>query len=235
MQKDFISNFSAEKWVTWSPYRRLSFLQKIEDSMAVRQGRRKRRVRASARTAKRGVGGEYDSDEKGSLFINKDWIYANDTYRTYELIDTVIHEGRHAYQDDVVRMRQITKARPNKKTITVWRANTCNYGVYIGAGEKREDDAQKGELFYRYQPTEEDAYKYAEGAMREYRKHFGADRHYKEYMSDMARVNQQTRMSARQLLGENYRKRISSEILKEYAFRKLPWRKRHPKSRGPVR
>ena len=230
--QDFLVGFSAKKWVAWLPYRRVSFLQKIEDMMAVRQGRKRRQIKPSIKIAQEGLGGAYDSYQQDVLLINREWIHQKDTARVYELIDVVVHEGRHAYHDDIVRKRGVTKNLPDKEMVYTWKANIWNTGVYVEAHNPREPDALAVNLIHRYQPVEDDAYSYAfDNVMRDFGRYFGGDKYYTDYMTEMAEANRKNEESAEQIIGKNYRDRIKREVLSKYrASKSSGCRKKTPQT-----
>ncbi|MCM1352934.1 MAG: hypothetical protein NC250_09420, partial [Alistipes senegalensis] len=69
-----------------------------------------------------------------------------------EILDTLIHEGRHAYQDYNMNEREV---HPRRSEIDSWRENeSCGY--YSG------DASELGARLYRFQPQETDARQFAQ-------------------------------------------------------------------------
>ena len=86
---------------------RLSQLQALENNMAKSQGRNPRTVVIDNSISN---GGYYRSNGQGGGTIH---VSENDLHNnSFECMDTVLHEGRHAYQDDVINDRI-----PNSETV----------------------------------------------------------------------------------------------------------------------
>lgn len=82
----------------------------------------------------------------------------SDSFHDYkETLDTLIHEGRHAYQDYNITEREV---HPRSGEVTNWKWNEYQIGY------------QRAELFgfkaYAMQPIESDARAFAEDVMNEY-------------------------------------------------------------------
>lgn len=99
--------------------------------------------------------GFYDSDSK-TITINSDYLKASDQDAYKECIDTILHEGRHAYQDYNLTERQV---HPNEGDIRAWRANENGYG-YLDA------ETYGFESYYN-QPEEIDARTFAANVVKE--------------------------------------------------------------------
>ena len=89
-------------------------------------------------------------------------VLTSDSYHDYkEVIDTLLHEGRHAYQDYNLNVRQTEQS---DTLVDAWRVNLQKLG-YDSVGTFDVMFATKG--FYRYytQPIEVDARYFAETVM----------------------------------------------------------------------
>jgi hypothetical protein len=65
-----------------------------------------------------------------------------------EMVDTIVHEGRHAYQDFAV---QHPAAVADQRVVAAWAKNRINY----------LDAERYGQELYQSQPLEADAWSYA--------------------------------------------------------------------------
>ena len=92
-----------EEWQNLSPQERLNAMQTLENSVAEIAHRPACEVRAKSLGT--GHYGYYNPNDN-TITINTDYLNSNyDCYR--ETLDTVIHEGRHAYQHYNVDQRQV--------------------------------------------------------------------------------------------------------------------------------
>lgn len=183
-QVDF-SQFQTSNWknlVTKSE--RLTLLQKLEDTMANEQGRDGRKVKTDESVVGMACG-YYDSNQPQYLYINECYIaeYSNN----YCAMDTVIHEGRHAYQYDAIntyllngtiqgsKLGNAPKA-PTNRDIELWIKNSMisNKPPYRKNHRKQ--------AYYMFQPCEDDAHGYAYERMQQLElKYNYHDENYTEY------------------------------------------------------
>lgn len=92
----------------------------------------------------------YFSSETGEININSN--YLTSSYNDYrEAINTIIHEGRHAYQTYNVYYNQI---HPDSEAVSNWDMNMNGYG-YL-------DAETYGLELYSSQPIEADAFEFAD-------------------------------------------------------------------------
>ncbi|TCS94854.1 hypothetical protein [Hazenella coriacea] len=71
--------------------------------------------------------------------------------QSYNIVETVIHEGRHAYQHYALENPEI---HPDHKELELWRKNTRHMGgVYL---------SPMYDFMYYYQAIERDANQYAD-------------------------------------------------------------------------
>lgn len=98
----------------------------------------------------------YFSGER--IVINRNLLEssARDKNAYYELLDTLIHEGRHAYQQYNVFAREV---HPRQSEVNSWRENWAD-------GYMRPDFARMhGFRLYKYQPVETDARQFAQDVL----------------------------------------------------------------------
>ncbi|MBG0787348.1 MAG: hypothetical protein H0S79_19835 [Anaerolineaceae bacterium] len=136
-----ISEIQPENWEGLESDERLSALQSVEDSMSEIQNRPS--VAIEAVEMGPGQFGGYDGN---SIKINQEHLDGGQPVD--ENVDTIIHEGRHAYQEFVVN---------NPETITdqsVAQSWSDNFENYL-------DLQTYGAELYNSQPIEQDAWSYA--------------------------------------------------------------------------
>jgi hypothetical protein len=137
-----IAELQPEVWQSLDPGDRVGVLQSVENLMAEIQGRPPLSV--VSETLGPGSFGAYDGS---TIKINSDQINGNDI-GVEEFFDTVVHEGRHAYQQYAIENPGIIN---NQAIIQAWSANFENY--------------LSAELYgmdiYINQPVEADAWSYA--------------------------------------------------------------------------
>lgn len=100
--------------------------------------------------------GFYSSHDK-SITLNTRYIEANDFESYKETLDTLIHEGRHAYQDYNMTEREV---HPRTGEVTNWRWNQYDVGY--------KNAELYGYEIYAMQPVEADARAFAEDVLNEY-------------------------------------------------------------------
>ena len=132
---------SPDQWEGLSVNERLETLQTLEDKLAEIQGRPPVAVLASETP---GENGHYDPATR-TITLNIEQL--NDADCRMSLIDTIAHEGRHAYQHYAVEHPGF---HGNHKEVSAWRENFKNY----------VDGHKDGLLAYRLQPLEADAWRY---------------------------------------------------------------------------
>lgn len=134
---------SPKDWEGLSNQERLEALQTLESKLAEIQGRDPVPVFA---TETPGKNGSYDPETR-SITLNMEQL--SDPKARLNLIDTIAHEGRHAYQHWAVEHPGF---HPNDKEVEAWREN-MKPGNYV-------DGSKDGLMAYRLQPIEADAWKY---------------------------------------------------------------------------
>lgn len=165
--------FRSDQWAALSDQDKQEQLQALENEMAANQGREARDVVISSEYSN---GGCYQSDGEGggTIYISENDFDSNG----YECMDTVYHEGRHAYQDDVVHDRIENSETPETKQ--AW-AHNDQRGDYITA---RDASEQGRYCDYYYQPQEADAYGFAQDKMDSCSEQFRDDPQYQEYVTN---------------------------------------------------
>ena len=159
---DFLDSFNKNNWSNLSYQDKMNSYQALEHQMAKEQGRAERQIIfedfSKTMPGNGNVVGYYSpNDDK----LHMDIGYLNGTKNPYDGIDTVIHEGRHAYQADTMNgfAAPDSKISPNLQ------------------GMKENEipgNYHSGDKFYFLQPSEYDAHTYASEVMNrpEFKEHF---------------------------------------------------------------
>lgn len=149
-----LAKLNSRNWKYYTPVQRLALLQEVENRTARRQGREARRVRTFVPVReKAGVRGYYSDGEPNCIYLSEKYVDGStDNFYNYSVakaLSTLLHEGRHAYQDDVIKGRC---PAPDEMTRTSWRMSW----LYNG-----ESSSPEGEALYAQQSIERDARGYA--------------------------------------------------------------------------
>lgn len=148
------------KGVEYSEWKDLSFdermlvLQKIEYEVANVSHRPLCTI--SCKSLGEGHYGYY-TPETSHITINSDCVRSSSFNDYQETLDTLIHEGRHAYQDYNLNTREV---HPRQGDVSNWKLNEENYGY--------QDVAYCGFKLYELQPVEADARAFAEDVLKQY-------------------------------------------------------------------
>ena len=134
-----------DRWSTLDVTDRLGVLSDVEARMANMQGRPP--VPVTMESMAPAEYGGYSSDQR-QITLNENHL-SGDTMPATEFADTIVHEGRHAYQDYAVQHPGFVS---DQKTVDAWADNQSHYRDMQTYGADR----------YREQPLEKDAWEYAE-------------------------------------------------------------------------
>lgn len=146
------SDLTKYNWEGLNDKGKMRELQSVEDKLAKIEGRESITIEAhepsfieKIRTWATGGGktmGYFDPNTH-KIFINADLLKSGENIK--ELVDTVAHEGIHAYQQDCVEGKV---KHYNPEEVEIWRENILNYkpAQIYGYG------------IYRHQPIEEMAF-----------------------------------------------------------------------------
>ena len=142
-----------EDWKNRTPEERLNTLK----SMEVRIAEISHRPSCGIHTKSMPEGhlGYYSPGTK-TITLNSNYLKGD--YESYKkCLDTVIHEGRHAYQDYNLTRRQV---HTSPGDLTNWRLNENKYGY--------QSAERFGFKLYWMQPVEADARKFAEDVVKKF-------------------------------------------------------------------
>jgi hypothetical protein len=139
-----IEGLNPNNWTALDSASRLEMLQTVEDRMAAIQGRPAVEIKPTELTP--GTYGYYDGQR---ITINAADLNGNQM-QVSEFVDTIVHEGRHAYQDYAITNPGIVS---DPAVVAAWTEN-MQPGNYLTAEEY-------GQEAYLNQPVEADAWSYA--------------------------------------------------------------------------
>lgn len=142
-----------EEWERMTPRQRLEAMQKVENTIAEIAHRPACEVRCESMETN--YLGYYDHLSK-TITLNSRYL-EKDIYSYRETFDTIVHEGRHAYQDYNLTERQI---HTSPGDLTNWRINHNKYGY--------QSSQVFGMKLYWMQPVEADARKFAEDVIKKF-------------------------------------------------------------------
>jgi hypothetical protein len=196
------SVFESSSWKILSVAQRVKALQEIEDVMATRHGRQSRTVSPS--NSIDDDLGAYCPNNPDFLFINYDLIKSDTD--SYLALETVMHEGRHAYQDDCVTGK-IAPLPEDRMKVSSWAHNMPEREGYY------EDTDY---IIYRYQPTEIDTNDFTKDAMGSFGGHCQHDSMYQQYCLQRETADLRAETRARRDFGEDYKTEIAQIIEDKY-------------------
>ena len=142
------------EWKELSYEERMEVLQKVEFKIAEIAHRPPCHV--SSKSLGDGHYGYY-TPGTSSLVVNSDVISSKSCIDYKETLDTLIHEGRHAYQDYNLNVREV---HPRSGDVSNWRLNEERFGY--------QDAEHCGFKAYVLQPVEADANAFAEDVIKQY-------------------------------------------------------------------
>lgn len=163
-----------EVWSSLSPEKRLDVLNKLERKFAYIQHRPAEVIQMEM--LEPGLFGTHNYNSK-IITINQRILQksANSLEELSDMLETLIHEGRHAYQHYNVDDRMV---HTSAAQVDSWRENYKEMGYeqggpivvpIIGEIAYTNDELKKlGHRLYYYQPVEIDARNYASDAMKEF-------------------------------------------------------------------
>lgn len=119
--------FSEDNWAKIDKSSRLAALQEVENRRAKLDGRKPIPVlegKSESFIKKPGLMGGFSPSQK-VIYINYRFLEGNSAHHSpANALDTVIHEGRHAYQDDVINNNP---DRVVRQILDEWRSSEAKY------------------------------------------------------------------------------------------------------------
>lgn len=97
--------------------------------MAEEQGRKARKVTTQSDEFLDGTFGRYDTKSSNRIYLNQNFLDNRDNssldWNSYNALNTVAHEGRHAYQDDCIKgIISLDDSRVSSIQLDAWKVNT---------------------------------------------------------------------------------------------------------------
>ena len=152
-----IDGLSFDEWKDSTFDQKVSSLQELENSIAEIVHRPPCQI--NVENLGEGNFGYFDPNTK-DITVNSMYIDSNGFNDYKETLDTIVHEGRHAYQDYNMTEREV---HPRVSEVDNWRLNNDSQLGYL--------DAQRwGFELYQYQPMEADARAFAGDVLNQYLK-----------------------------------------------------------------
>lgn len=153
-----MEGLSYDEWIELTPEQRADVLQEVENTVSGIAHRPSCVINLCEDRE-----GSYGYYSKSTHDITLNALYLrSDSFADYkECLDTIIHEGRHAYQDYNLTVRQV---HSREGDITNWRIN--NDELQLGY----QDYESYGMARYWMQPVESDARAFAEDVIKNYLK-----------------------------------------------------------------
>jgi len=149
-----IEDIRYEEWKELSFDQRVEALNELEHSIAEIEHRNP----CPVYTEKLGEGHfGYYNDEDKCMVINSEYINSDSFKDHSEVLDTLIHEGRHAYQDYNLTEREV---HLRQGEVENWRKNEYEFGY--------RDTETYGLEDYRMQPLEADAFAFAKDVLKQF-------------------------------------------------------------------
>lgn len=191
------NKFKFKNWVKYSPGKRQKILEIVEEKQSKKLKREKLPVVINANPNWGSYGMfEVDASGKKTLYLSIDLI--NDVSLRYHALETIFHEGRHAYQYEQITKKKIGFFNFKAKR---WRDN---YSGYITSKEDR--------TIYSLQPVERDAQKYAIDRMEDFSFKFRNEADYQETMNQMIYRYEKTIENAKKEYGLFYKSKMYKRI-----------------------
>lgn len=162
-----VEEFKFENWNKLSLEQKAEVLNRVEQNIAAIEHRPALKVELE-QMEPRHLG--YQSASENKIVLNTLYVSSNDPQMHREVLDTIIHEGRHAYQHYNVDVKSIHESGAE---VATWRENFYDpqYQYYQSTGQKIIIPYNDGSVhdvdfrLYYYQPVEIDARNFAEDVM----------------------------------------------------------------------
>lgn len=187
------NKFKLKKWKKLNTKERLAVCQRLENIQAKKLHRP--RYKVVIRDLEKGVGGTCVSKNKEILLMTR--YFLSDEKR-FDLMSTLFHEGRHAYQFDEI-------AEKKKHCILSkrywWKKNMQGYINIAESGDKIS--------FYSMQPVERDAEEYSCRRLKRFRFRYRKE---KDFWTTLGREQADLKKDvilARKELGPFYRLKVA--------------------------
>ena len=173
------NNFRTDIWPNLSESEKINALQILENETALSEGRRARKIFPDKELSLKSTPncvylGEYAPSNSNILKINPDFLDSSKGLNQFQAMETVLHEGRHAYQHDKLSNIDNLKTQEDIDRAKLWDHN-MKQGCYYENGVE-----------YRYQPVEADANDFADKKIKELEYFYSNDADYAKYRQNRA-------------------------------------------------
>lgn len=191
------NKLKLKNWFRLSPGKRQRVFEKIEQKQARSQNRKPLSVVIKSDDNWPYLGMFEVVGNKKLLYLNKQLV--TESKKRFEGLETIFHEGRHAYQNELVTTNKRLGLRAKR-----WKQN------FEGYFSSKEDVT-----LYSYQPIERDAQKYAIKKMKRQWLRFRKEEDYTITLQRMVARYEQAEKQARQEHGFFYKFKINRRIRKK--------------------
>lgn len=149
-----VDNLDFKNWKELSPTQRVDILQETENKIAEIEHRNPCEIKLEYMESN--YFGYFNPVDK-SITLNAQHIESGDFSAYKETLDTLVHEGRHAYQDYNMTEREV---HPRVGEVNIWKWNEYEVGY--------QNAMLCGFEAYSMQPLETDARAFAEDVLTNY-------------------------------------------------------------------
>lgn len=195
----FYNKFKLKNWLKYNKGKRQRIIEKIEKKQAKRLHRPVLPVAVNTDPNCPYYGMFETNHGKQVLYINIKLL--SDPTLRFHALETILHEGRHAYQYNIIHNKKIRFFEFKKKR---WKQN---YSGYITSAEDK--------LFYSMQPIERDAQKYAIKQMEKLKFRFRNEDDYFSTMDTMKDRFYETEKQLKEKHGIFYNIKLNKKIKKK--------------------
>ncbi len=193
------SKFKGCHWQDYSPIKRLKILQALENKMAKKQHREALPVVISNKLGEN-VFGTFEVDGNRKVLYISDILLYEHHYRFFAM-ETIFHEGRHAYQYSVINKEKISWFNFSAKR---WKKNFESYFT-----------AQDDETIYAMQEIERDAQTYAIDMLKSLGYKYGSEKDYHWALDSVVAQFEEKSFDAKKKYGIFYKRKINKKINKK--------------------
>lgn len=192
----FVFNkFKKHKWIKYSPQKRLKIYNALEKKFAKKQNRQAILVKLHQDSTWSCFGMFTVKNDQKVIILNQDLVI--DPTLRFHGMETILHEGRHAYQYEVVNKKLPWYAFRAKK----WQKN---WAGYISSSQSSSA--------YNHQIIEKDAQKYAFKQMMKLDSKFRGDPDWEHTLQINAMRIDSADKNARKDFGVFYKQKINKMI-----------------------
>ncbi|MBQ7579307.1 MAG: hypothetical protein IJT25_02105, partial [Clostridia bacterium] len=189
------SKFKGSHWQNYSIEKRLKILQALENKLAKKAHREPLPVIVHPDPNWNCFGMFQVQSGKRILFINENLLYKHEL--RYHALETIIHEGRHAYQYNVIN----SKISPLNFKAKAWKKN---YEGYFSSNT----DA----TIYSFQPIERDAQKFTIKMLKKLAYKYRNDEAFAQTLKANLYRYEQAELDAKKEYGLFYKHKINKKI-----------------------